>query len=495
MSKYIIDSSTLTAIMDAYREKMGTTDLITPEELPALILAITGGDILTGSATITNNGTYDVSEYKTAVIEVNQSTTLPTMNTPTIARSGDTITITNVSTNGNFMKYLRLYNDLTVVKTATFNSSSSSSNTTQSIKALTPGKYVLYAAAGSTYFNESSKSSSITCYCYTITNTLTELTSSNGATTIADGQSYSATLTPSNGYWLPRTIVFLVNDTEITSGYTYDMYTGKITYTAKTDTAYGDFEIQAVADDEPYLATPEIEVADYNIDDTTRVLTIEEVKYAQWYDYFVDDSEEADYTLEVSEPTVTFSVATADGATYGFSLNSSGYYVPGNKGVSSSYALSVVTITADADTSINFIYQQSSEQNYDYGLVSTLDNTLSASATADTSNVLLTCYGKTYTTDQTLSIDITAGTHTLYVKYRKDSSGNSGSDQFIFRLEAGGGSSLATKLVSPTLSSTLTTAGVSIVASNDDYNNNNTYNITWEVYYNDELIYEEREGI
>lgn len=494
MSKYIIDSSTLTAIMDAYREKMGTTDLITPEELPALILAITGGDILTGSATITNNGTYDVSEYKTAVIEVNQSTTLPTMNTPTIARSGDTITITNVSNNGNFMKYLRLYNDLTVVKTQTFSSSSSSSSTTQSIKALTPGKYVLYAAAGSTYFNESSKSSSITCYCYSITNTLTDLTSSNNNTTIADGQSYSATLTPSKGYWLPRTIVFLVNDTEITSGYTYDMYTGKITYTAKTDTAYGDFEIQAVADDEPYLATPEIAVAEYNVDDTTRVLTIEEVKYAQYYDIYLDD--ELICTEEYVEPTVTFDVSTASGATYGFSLDSStGYYVPGNKGVSSSYALSVVTITADADTSINFIYQQSSEQNYDYGLVSTLDNTLSASATADSSNVLLNCYGKTYTTDQTLSIDITAGTHTLYVKYRKDGSGNSGSDQFKFKLQAGGSSNLASKVATPTISSALTTSGLSIILSNDDYDNNNTYNITWEVYLSDELIYEEKEGI
>lgn len=43
MSKYAIESTTLTAIGDAVREKTGTEDLIPVPQLASKILGITGG--------------------------------------------------------------------------------------------------------------------------------------------------------------------------------------------------------------------------------------------------------------------------------------------------------------------------------------------------------------------------------------------------------------------------------------------------------------------
>lgn len=43
MSKYAIESTTLTAIGDAIREKTGTVDLIPVPQLASKILEITGG--------------------------------------------------------------------------------------------------------------------------------------------------------------------------------------------------------------------------------------------------------------------------------------------------------------------------------------------------------------------------------------------------------------------------------------------------------------------
>lgn len=43
MSKVFIEESTLTSIGDAIREKVGTTELIAPGDMPAMISEITGG--------------------------------------------------------------------------------------------------------------------------------------------------------------------------------------------------------------------------------------------------------------------------------------------------------------------------------------------------------------------------------------------------------------------------------------------------------------------
>ena len=78
-------------------------------------------------------------------------------------------------------------------------------------------------------------------------------------------------------------------------------------------------------------------------------------------------------------------VTKPDSGSYTFTLNSNGYYESNNKGVANSYAL--------CKLSFNALYEGCSlvldcinyaESNYDYGILSKLDTTLSSSTTADT---------------------------------------------------------------------------------------------------------------
>jgi len=62
---------------------------------------------------------------------------------------------------------------------------------------------------------------------FTVTNTLTNLTS-NGSTTVVEGSTYSATLTPADGFKLPDSVTVSMGGTALTSGYTYDSATGKL---------------------------------------------------------------------------------------------------------------------------------------------------------------------------------------------------------------------------------------------------------------------------
>lgn len=63
MSKYVIDSSTLTSIADAVRTKGGTTEPIVVSDIPTAITNIpSGGDPVITELTVTQNGTYTASD-------------------------------------------------------------------------------------------------------------------------------------------------------------------------------------------------------------------------------------------------------------------------------------------------------------------------------------------------------------------------------------------------------------------------------------------------
>ena len=131
-----------------------------------------------------------------------------------------------------------------------------------------------------------------------------------------------------------------------------------------------------------------------------------------------------------------FTITNVSGTkNYGFSLNSNGYYVSGNKGVNSSYSLAKVSFTAKAGSSVVVTLINSGESNYDFGIFSNLNTTLSASNSADTSNVYKSYKGESSTSTKTLTYNITTdGDYYFYVKYRKDSSSHSGNDSLQFKL-------------------------------------------------------------
>ena len=123
------------------------------------------------------------------------------------------------------------------------------------------------------------------------------------------------------------------------------------------------------------------------------------------------------------------------GTGYNFVLNDDGYYESTNKGVHNSWSLCRVKVCTSQATTVTFTYINYAEAGYDFGIFSNIDSALSDSNTED-SSVYRSCKESSYNTSsvQTLQYSVSAGTHYIYIKYRKDSSANSGNDSLQFKV-------------------------------------------------------------
>ncbi len=128
---------------------------------------------------------------------------------------------------------------------------------------------------------------------------------------------------------------------------------------------------------------------------------------------------------------------TYNSGNYGFMRNSAGYYESQNFGVNSSYALMKFTFNTTASNQvISFDLINYAESNYDFALFSNLDSTLLFSSAADTSNVYKSYKGLSSHEVQTLTYTVErAGTHSIYVKYRKDVSQSSNYDSLQVKIK------------------------------------------------------------
>ena len=136
-------------------------------------------------------------------------------------------------------------------------------------------------------------------------------------------------------------------------------------------------------------------------------------------------------------PATGYEVINVDDAQYGFELNSNGYYESQNAGVNSSYSICKINLICDGTSTLYLDCINSGENNYDYGILSNVDETLSLSYSVD-SSYFKSFKGLSSTSVQTVNYGVLgAGEHFIYVKYRKDGSASSGNDslQFKVRLE------------------------------------------------------------
>ena len=109
--------------------------------------------------TITENGTQEVTPdsgnvLSKVTVTTNVPSVQPTLNAPTISLSGSTITITNPSSNGNFVTSYKVFNGATLLATVT-------STTVDLLTYIsTAGTYTITVKASAANFNDSAASNS-----------------------------------------------------------------------------------------------------------------------------------------------------------------------------------------------------------------------------------------------------------------------------------------------------------------------------------------------
>lgn len=138
---------------------------------------------------------------------------------------------------------------------------------------------------------------------------------------------------------------------------------------------------------------------------------------------------------EMPGDTGTYTVtAKVSGADYGFT-ESGGVYTSGNGGVANSAAVAKIDLTVSAASILTLSCISNGESNYDYGVIYALDTTPSSlTYTVTDSEVYKSFKGEASATAQTITLDVPAGTHSVYLKYRKDSSQDTSPDLFSFRV-------------------------------------------------------------
>lgn len=120
--------------------------------------------------------------------------------------------------------------------------------------------------------------------------------------------------------------------------------------------------------------------------------------------------------------------------TYGFEVNSSGYYESNNQAHSSSAAVCRVDFALPVECAVVFSVINYAEATYDYGLLSNVDATLNTNASADSSNVYWSGSSHNSASVQTVTYTIAAGSHYVYVKYFKDQYTDSYNDSLQFKV-------------------------------------------------------------
>lgn len=145
----------------------------------------------------------------------------------------------------------------------------------------------------------------------------------------------------------------------------------------------------------------------------------------------------------IPDPTV----ATADGASYGFTLNSStGYYVSQNTDVNKSAAVCRVSFDLAVRCLVTINYINYAEATYDFGVFGNIDTALNTNyyaagsngATISDTSYKLACNTSSYNTSsvQTITYEIPSGQHYIDIKYSKDDAAGENNDSLQWKIES-----------------------------------------------------------
>ena len=115
-----------------------------------------------------------------------------------------------------------------------------------------------------------------------------------------------------------------------------------------------------------------------------------------------------------------------------FKLNSNGYYESQCKGIKNGWSLCRVEFNIAGNYTLQCISY--GENNYDFGILSTINNTLDASNKVDTANVKKSFKGEASSSVKSVAYSGVKVGDYIYVKYRKDTSVNKYNDTLQFKV-------------------------------------------------------------
>ena len=127
----------------------------------------------------------------------------------------------------------------------------------------------------------------------------------------------------------------------------------------------------------------------------------------------------------------TWQVSAVSDASYGFALNSDGYYESLNKGIDSSVAMCKVTITNPYNQNVYFDCIKSSEKKYDNAVLGNVGQVLSNQSGED-EEFFYSFKSDEETVSKTISYGVVSGD--IYVKFYKDFMSAEGNDSFQFKV-------------------------------------------------------------
>lgn len=145
-----------------------------------------------------------------------------------------------------------------------------------------------------------------------------------------------------------------------------------------------------------------------------------------------------DVSSSLTQEPLTSSLSvtgTVSGASYGFTVNTSGYYQSNNKAVAKSAAVARVNIVAVSVTTVTFSVINYAEQGYDFGVLGNLDVAITPDYKTDNSGYWNGAAStKNTSAVQTVTYTVPIGSHFIDVKYIKDDATDSNNDTLQFKV-------------------------------------------------------------
>lgn len=184
----------------------------------------------------------------------------PTLRTVSISRSGNTIYISNPSSNGTFVSGYKVYDNGALVATQ--------SSTSISLSGLAKGKYSVTVKAYASGFNDSNASNAIAVTVYEFFKNIKGVTIAAALSKTTDGSTVSFTLAAASGYYLPTAIAIHCNGESLT--FTYNPYTGAVSLSA-LKTSYNGSETYRAITPTAALSGAALAVSDAKLANTLEV--------------------------------------------------------------------------------------------------------------------------------------------------------------------------------------------------------------------------------